>query len=377
MRHWKTALTTALTVVAMAGALAVGAAAQSMGRVQGTVKDDQGNPWPGVTVIISSSSTGTKYTLKTDKDGKYMQMGVQPGIYTLTFETEKFPPQSMPIKVEPGSTITKDVNFKKLLEANPGYEKAMKKAKAEKAQFAKLKQHFEAGRKAMTQIDTLQDKMQTQTGAQKAQTKQEIAQLSQTAISELSKAEQVAGPTNSNLPTIVGNLALAYQTSGDHAKAAATFQKAAQMQPTNPGFLMGAATNLAYTGQMKEASASCTKVAALSPPTGAVCWKNLGVVLYNTDKLKEAVGPLQKATAANPSDPDTWYLLGSALMSTMQSKMVNGKLTAIISPGTVHAYEQYLKLAPNGPQAPAAKEALKALQQLGAGVSTKYIKKTH
>ncbi len=369
MRHSKAAL----AVVAMAGALALGAAAQMMGRIQGTVKDDHGKPWPGVTVVISSTQTGTKYTLKTNKDGKYLQMGVQPGVYTLTFETEKYPPQSMQVKVDPGSTITKDVDFQKLLEANPGYEKAIQKEKAEKAQFAKLKKHFDAGRKAMVQVDALRKQLNSEPASQQAQTKQQIAQLSQTAITELSAAEQAAGPTNSNLPTIVGNLALAYEAAGEHAKAAASFTKAAQMQPTNTGFLLGAATNLAYEGKMQEASANCTKVQSVSPPNAATCWRNLGVVLYNTGKLKDAVVPLKKATQANPSDPDTWYLLASALMNTMQSKMVNGKLTAVIPPGTVNAYEQYLKLAPNGPQAPAAKQALMALKQLGAGVDTKFI----
>ena len=78
---------------------------------------------------------------------------------------------------------------------------------------------------------------------------------------------------------------------------------------------------------------------------------------------------------ADPSNADTWYLLGSALMNTMQSKMVNGKLTAVVAPGTVEAYQKYLTIAPNGPHAGDAKQALQVLQQLGAGVDTKFIKK--
>jgi tetratricopeptide (TPR) repeat protein len=375
MRHWKAVL----AVVAMAGMLAVGASAQVLGRVSGQVIDANGKPWPGVTVVISSSSTGAKYTVTTDSKGEYMQMGVQPGIYKITFETNKFPPQTYEVQVQAGSQLTQNINFKKLLEANPQYVAAMKKEAAEKKAFANLKQHFDAGRKAIDQANALSNQLESQPAAQQAQTRQQIAQLSQTAITELTAAEKAAGPTNSNLPTILGNLALAYQTAGNHTEAAATFTKASQMQPTNPGYLLGAATNLAYSGKTQEAGADCEKIAAVSVPTAATCWRNLGVVLYNTNHLKDAVDPLKKATQADPTDADTWYLLGSALMNSMQSKMVNGKLTAIVAPGTVEAYQKYLELAPNGPQAPAAKQALQVLQQLGAGVNTKFIapKKKH
>ena len=121
-------------------------------------------------------------------------------------------------------------------------------------------------------------------------------------------------------------------------------------------------------------------MAALPGAQPAVCWRNLGVVLYNTNQLKDAVTPLQKATQADPANAPTWFLLGNALMNTMQSKMVNGKLTAVVNPGTVEAYQKYLELAPNGPEAAQAKQTLQVLQQLGAGVDTKFIapkKKKH
>lgn len=369
MRHWKTAL----AVMAMATALAVTAAAQMASRIQGTVKGPDGKPWAGITVEITNQRTGTKYTTKTDDHGNYRQVGLEPGNYTITFITEKFPPQKYAVSVDPNAQATQDIDYKKLLEANPGYLEAVKKQEAQKKQFAQLKLHFTAGRKAIDQINALRQQMHAQPATQQAQTQQQISQLSQTAVTELSQAEQIAGPKDKNLPTIVGNLALAYELGGKHAEAAETYTKAAALQPANPELLLGAATNLAYAGKLDEASADCEKVATMSAPDAGTCWRNLGVVLYNTNHLQEAVTPLQKATKADPSNADTWYLLGTALMNTMKSKMVNGKLTAIISPGTVDAYQKYLDLAPNGPHADEAKQALQVLQQLGAGVDTKYI----
>ncbi len=376
MRHWKTAL----AAIVVAGALAVAAAAQSMGRVNGTVKDENGNPWPGVTVVIHSDDTGSTFTATTDAKGQYSQMGVAAGIYTITFQTDKFPPQEFRVRVAGGGTLVQDLNFKELIAKNPQYLEAIKKQAAAKQQFAQLKVHFEAGRKALSQIDALRQQMASQPAAQQTQSQQQIATLSQTAITELSQAQKIAGPKNSNLPTIVGNLALAYEAAGNHAEAANSFSQAAQLDPTNPNYLLGAATNLAYAGKIPDASADCEKVTALAAPTGATCWRNLGVVLYNTNHLQDAVVPLQKATQADPTNADTWFLLGNALMNTMQSKMVDGKLTAVVNPGTVEAYQKYLQMAPNGPNAEQAKQTLQVLQQLGAGVDTKFIapkKKKH
>lgn len=376
MRRW----ITTLAIMAVAGALAVAAAAQTMGRINGTVKDENGNPWPGVTVVIHSDDTGTTFTVKTNEKGEYSRMGVPSGVYTITFETDKFPEQVFRVRVAGGAALTQDLSFKDLLAKNPKYLEAEKKRAEAKKKFTELKTHFNAGRQAITQIDTLKKELPSQPAAQQAQTKQQIAQLSQTAITELEQAQKIAGPKNTNLPTITGNLALAYEAAGKRDEAATAFAQAAQLDPTNPNYLLGAATNLAYAGKLEEASADCEKMAALPGAQPAVCWRNLGVVLYNTNKLKDAVAPLQKATKADPSNAPTWFLLGNALMNTMQSKMVNGKLTAVVNPGTVEAYQKYLELAPNGPEAAQAKQTLLVLKQLGAGVDTKFIapkKKKH
>jgi Flp pilus assembly protein TadD len=368
MRHWKTVL----AVVAMAGMLAVAGAAQMGGRLAGKVLDESGKPWAGVTVVISSQATGAKFTLKTDTHGQYSQMGIAPGIYTVSFETEKYPPQNFQLRVSAGGTVTQNLSFKELLEKNPQYLEAIKKQEEEKQKFAALKTHFEAGRKAIDQMNALRQKLPTEPADQRAQTKQQITELSQTAVNELSQAKTAAGPTNRNLPTILGNLGVAYEVAGQHDEAAATFQQAAQLDPTNPNYLLGAATNLAYSGKLQDASANCDKIATISVPTAGTCWHNIGVVLYNTSHLKEAVEPLQKSTQSDPTNAETWYLLGTALMNTMETRMENGKVVGVVKPGTAEAFQKYLELAPNGPHAAEVQQTLQVLKQLGAGVDTKY-----
>lgn len=365
MRHWKTTL----TAVAMAGLLAVAAMAASTGIVTGTVENDKGAPWQGVVVTLLNAKTGAQLSAKTDATGTFKIEKVPAGNYRITFETSEYPPQGFDVVVKGGATQKVDINFKKLIEKNPQFAAQLKKQQ----QFANLKKHFDAGIQAMNKVKTLQQQLGSEPAAQKSATQQQIAQLSQTAIGELQTAQKSASPKDANLPTILGNLGLAYELSGDHAKAAAAFTQASQLKPTDPGLLLGAATNLAYAGKIQDASSDCTKVATLSPQDGGTCWRNIGVVLYNVNKMQDAIVPLQNASKADPSDPTTWYLLGEALMNAMQSKMVNGKLTAIVKPGTAEAFEKYLKLAPNGPNAAASKQALDVLKQLGAGVNTKFV----
>ncbi len=369
MRHWKTLG----LVAALAGALAVAAAAQATSKVQGTVKDQDGKPWAGIAIVITNTDTKAQSTLTTDAHGAYSKSGLVPGNYTIEFKTPGFPIAPIQMKVQPGTTITQDVDLKEILAKNPQFLEQLKKAQSAKNQFAQMKQQFEAGTKAVTQAKSLQAQMASEPAAQQAQTQQQITQLGQQAVGDFSQAAQTAGPKDSNLPTIIGNLANAYELAGNHEAAAEQYAKAAALNPADANLLQGAATNLAYVGKIPEASADCEKIAAIPQANSSACWGNIGVVLYNTNQLQAAVAPLEKATQVDPKNADYWYLLGTALMNTMQSKMVNGKLTAVVAPGTAEAYQKYLDLMPSGPHAAEAKSALQVLQQLGVGVSTKYV----
>lgn len=365
MRHWKT--TFGAVVVALA--LAVAAVAQSTGSVNGSVENAQGQPWQGVAVTLENAKTNAHFATTTGADGKFSIKNVPAGNYTLTFTTDEYGAQPFQVQVKSGSALSEDLNFQKLIQKNPKLAEQLKK----QAQFVQLKKHFTDGLQAINQAKTLQAKLNTEPAAQQSATQQQITQLSQTAANDFQQAQQVAAPNDANMPTILGNLALAYEMAGKHDQAATTFAQASQLKPTDPGLLLGAATNLAYSGKIQEASADCDKAVAISPQSGGTCWRNIGVVLYNTSQMKAAVEPLQKATQADPSDADTWYLLGESLMNDMQSKMVNGKLTAVVAPGTAEAFQKYLQLAPNGPQAANAKQALAVLQQLGGGVKSKFV----
>lgn len=86
---------------------------------------------------------------------------------------------------------------------------------------------------------------------------------------------------------------------------------------------------------------------------------NLGVILVNSGKMKEAVVPLKKSVEADPNYADSWYWLGMALSGDAQVNVKTGKVTP--APGTMEALQKYLDLQPSGKYAVDAKAAMQAL----------------
>ena len=88
-------------------------------------------------------------------------------------------------------------------------------------------------------------------------------------------------------------------------------------------------------------------------------------MLVNTNNLKEAAEAFRKATEADPKFADAYYQLGVTLtgMATVDS---SGKIAP--APGTQEALQKYLELAPDGPNAAAAKSLI---ETMGGSVSTK------
>ena len=86
---------------------------------------------------------------------------------------------------------------------------------------------------------------------------------------------------------------------------------------------------------------------------------------------KQASDAFIKATELDPKNADTWYLLGSALLSQMETKQVGSDMVGVTKPGTVEAFQKCLDLAPSGPHAEEVKQTLASIASLTGGESTK------
>ena len=129
--------------------------------------------------------------------------------------------------------------------------------------------------------------------------------------------------------------------------------------------------SLARTGKVDEALAAYQKAIELDPTNTAVYWRNFAVGLYNSGRIKESLDPLKRATEADPRNAQAWYLMGAALVNTMEFRQEGTNMVAIMQPGTIEAYRKAIELDRGGPYAAQAQQGLEALQAMGVGIPTR------
>ena len=358
-------------LAAVVCALAPCAAAQNDGSISGQIMDITGKPWPDMG-IQAVSDQGVKTETKTDKDGKYSVRNLRAGVYTVSIILPApNKPFEVQCRVQGGSDVKVDVNFKDVI-AKQGAEaqEAIKKQEEEKQKFQNMKGHFDAGVALLDQVKQAKADLGKAPADQRDALKQQLADLSTKAVTELEGAKAAAPEKDPNLHLIYARLADAYDAAGRTDDAIAAYKQAIEFKPTaayynNLGGIEGRA------GKIDEATAAYQKSAELDPVNAAQAWRNFGITLYNASRLKEAVDPLKKSTALDPKNAQGWYLLGAALVGSMETKKVGDKLEFVIQPGTVEAYQKAVELDPNGTYGAQAKQGLDALQQIAPGIEMK------
>lgn len=365
----------AAVLVAVAGMClaAQPAMAQNMGSVGGQVKDFQAKPYADVTVILKSDESGQTFTVKTDKNGNFSQIGLRPGIYSVTFKAKDQVIYDTKVRVVAGEQAKMDINLKELQAKESAEQQAARKKQEEEAKkFEGMKSHFDAGRAKMEEAKLLKAEIAKAPADQRGPMQEKLNGLNQDAITELEASVKSAPEKDPNVHIVYYNLASVYDSVGKNDEAIAAYQKAIELRPTEAGYYNNLGNVLARAGKIPEAGQAYEKSATLDPVNAASAWLNFGIVLYNANRLKDAVDPLRKATTLNPKNADAWYLLGASLLASIDTKQdKEGKLTYVIQPGTTEAYQKYLELAPTGRFASDAKAAISSLESLGAGVETK------
>lgn len=360
---------------ALAWSLAPRAAAQLGGSVSGQVLNTDGQPWADVGVEAASDQ-GAKSSAKTDKNGNFSLANLRPGEYVISvvLPAPNKPYAAARVRVQSGAESPKvNVNFKEILEKQGGgkeYAEAQKKQQEERQKFQNMKGHFEAGVGFLTQATEAKAQQAKAPADQRDALKQQVADLSGKAVTELEAAKAAASEKDSNLNLIWARLADAYDAAGRSDDAANAYKQAIELKPL-PGYYNNLGGIYGRAGKLDEAMAAYQKSAELDPANAAQAWRNAGITFYNAGKMKEAVEPLKKATEADPKSAQAWYLLGAALVGSMEYKKVGDKMEFVVQPGTVEAYEKALELDPNGPYGAQAKQGLEALEQLAPGVQTK------
>ena len=371
--RWKRNSSLAMSMVlfaALACVFAPKAAAQD-GQVNGQILDVTGKPWVDIG-IEAISDQGAKADTKTDKDGNFAFRGLRNGVYTVAIQLPApNKPYEVKVRVSGADTPKVNLNFKDVV-AKQGaeYSEAQKKQEEEKQKFQGMKAHFDAGIGFLNQAGLAKADLAKAPADQRDAKKQEVKGFADKAVTELEAAKSSANEKDANLNLIWARLGDAYDTDGRTDDAINAYKQAIELKPM-PAYYNNLGGIYGRAGKIPEAMEAYKKSAELDPPNAAQAYRNGGITLYNVGKMKEAVEPLKKATELDPKSAQAWYLLGAALVGSMDYKQVGSKLEVQVQPGTVEAYQKALELDPNGPYGQQAKQGLEALQQIAPGIDTK------
>ena len=363
------------TVALFVSVLVPRAAAQNIGVVSGQILDVTAKPWADIPIQLVSDQ-GVKQDTKTDKSGNYSFRNLKAGVYSV-FVILPAPnkPFEVKVQVQGGQEAKADLNFKDIVsKQGAAATEQIKKQEEEKAKFEGMKQHFSAGVALLDQERKAKDEVGKAPADQRDAAKAKVTDLGNQAITEFIAAQKAASEKDANQHIIWAKLAEAYDLAGRNDDAINAYQQAIAAKPDVPGYHNNLGNVQARSGKVDDARASYTKSAELDPANAATAWRNFGISLYNAGRLKEAVEPLKKASELDSKNPQVWYLLGAALVGSMETKKSGDKLEFIIQPGTVEAYQKAVELDPNGgpnSYGAQAKLGLEALQQIQPGIDTK------
>ena len=308
--------------VLFAMVLAAPAFAQSGGMVRGVVSDEKGAPVEGATVVIQATGgNNRRFEVKSNRRGEFIQIGLSSGPYEVTASKEKLNSAPATVSVRVGQTAEANL----VLGVNAALANADLAAKA-----AELKKIFEEGVVASN------------------------AGRHDEALEKFNQANLIIP----NCFDCYNNIGFVYTQKKEYGKAEEAYKKATEIRPDDAAAYNGLAN--IYNAQRKFdlAAQASAKAAELSGGAGAGAAGgsadalfNQGVILWNGGKVAEAKKAFQDAIAADPNHAESHYQLGMALVN-------EGNLAEAAT-----AFETYLKLAPNGPNAPTAKSLVGQLKK--------------
>jgi tetratricopeptide (TPR) repeat protein len=317
---------------------AVAPAFAQTGGLTGRCTLQDGTPCVKCIVQIERQEIKGTYTVKTDKKGDYVYIGLPLGNYKVTLQDPNGRPLYNFGNTHVGMGDPTELNFdlKKELaaqqQAHPEIAKQAEEQIKEQKQVAGLKQYFDQGQAAMA-------------GKKYAD-----------AVTAFEQAVPLA--TGKNQVVVLQYLADAYHKAGQNDKSVDAYQKVIAADPSNADVHNNLGSVYADLRKTPEAQAEFQKAAELNPSGASRYYFNLGAVMTNSGKLDEAAAAFKKATEIDPKFADAYFLEGQSLMGKATIDK-DGKVVA--APGTVEALQTYLQLDPNGKYASSAQGMLQSI----------------
>lgn len=316
-----TRISRSLTICAIVFALAAFAtpALAQTGQIKGKVTDAQNKPVEGAIITMQEEPGGQnrKYTTKTDRNGEYIQIGIQSGIYSVQADKDKLS-QAFQVRI---AGDAKEVNFN----LKPGAGGMSKEDMEKRVEGIKGK---------FSQAATL---------GNDGKYDEAIALYNEVLVDVPACQECYI------------NIGAIHTRKKDWPAAEAAYRKAIELKADEPEPYNGLAN--VYNAQQKfkeaaEASAEASKRMAAAPGgagASANILYNQGAIAWNANDFPKAKEHFEAAVKADPNYAEAHFMLGKVNLNL-------GKL-----PEAMASFQSYVKVAPTGQN---AKEAQTFIDQL-------------
>lgn len=260
--------------------------------IKGQVLDNQNKPLANVQITFTDVSRGTRFALKTKKDGSYFKVGIPPATYKVRLELEGYFPFESQLRVELGQEYNFNFSLEKVppkIEDNPDFKEGMK--------------HFEAGN------------------------------LEAAAAAFKKAVDQFPASVEANY-----NLAISYLRLEKTSEAINILEKAVSLRGDVPELYLALAEAYFHLGESDQAEKIFKKALELQPDNYRTYY-DLGIIYYKNDRLEEAIASFEQAKTLNPEFSSTYYQEGLAFIK-------QGNF-----PRAIEALEKFLQLEPGAKEA--------------------------
>jgi tetratricopeptide (TPR) repeat protein len=309
---------------------------------KGVCRDQEGKFITDGVVELTNIETNSKATVKTNKNGEFVSIGMAPGKYNAVLMRNGQAVDGMnKIPLAPGEMREVDFDLKKDVSAKSGPTEE------------ELKKQQEA-QKTNEKIKGLNAKLAEARDLEKAGNYDQAVSILQEATT--------ADPTKDLLWAYLGD---AYSGAKKYPEAVDAYQKALAIKPDSAPYHNGLANAYAKSNQPDKAVAEYQAAAQADPTNAATAYFNIGAIYTNTGKVDDAVTAFNKSIELKPDRADSYYWKGVNMIG--KATLKGDKMVA--PEGTAEAFNKYLELDPNGKYADAAKQMLASI---GASVQTSF-----
>ncbi|MFN7957647.1 MAG: carboxypeptidase regulatory-like domain-containing protein [Holophagaceae bacterium] len=324
----------------MLPAMCLSLQAEQTGRISGKVLNKEGKPIPGAKINLKRVDRNWSKDLVLDKNGNFLQVGLEPKDYTLSVTAEGYVPYTeSPVKIPLADVLVKNVTL-----LTPSEARAQGSASGVPGALVDPGADLDAeGRDTFnTAIPLYNDGKY-----EEALPLVEKAYKSLREASEKLRDEQAKADLAPELLKIERVLGICIAQAGTKKEEAEPYLlKALERNPKDERVIVGLIETSKAKGDKAAEQKYAAQLEALQGPNPDLIY-NKGVEAFNAGKTKEAKAHFAKALEADPKYAEAHYLMAMVEFGDNNLK------------GTKQHLLKYLELAPAGKNAATAKEMLK------------------